>query len=150
MEDLIGIVRNLKEGADARHPEVGELIGSRIKEFEDLGKRPSRELFKELCFCVLTANFNAEKSIRIQREIGDGFLSLSESQLTERLSELGHRYPEARARYIVSARRYRDSLKGALEAFHAEGEARELLADHIKGLGYKEASHFLRNIGYCN
>ncbi|MEM4267142.1 MAG: hypothetical protein QW404_03760, partial [Candidatus Nanoarchaeia archaeon] len=29
-------------------------------------------------------------------------------------------------------------------------EARKFLVDNIKGLGMKEASHFLRNIGYRN
>jgi len=33
----------------------------------------------------------------------------------------------------------------------AEGRrAREWLAEHVKGFGYKEASHFLRNVGYVN
>ncbi len=29
-------------------------------------------------------------------------------------------------------------------------ESRELIVKHVKGLGYKEASHFLRNIGFRN
>ena len=33
---------------------------------------------------------------------------------------------------------------------HGETGAREWLVKNIKGLGYKEASHFLRNVGFCN
>jgi len=45
---------------------VREVVESRIEEFRRLGRGLSRELFKELCFCILTANFNAEGGIRIQ------------------------------------------------------------------------------------
>jgi len=142
MDSLSELVEDLKRS------EVKGLVDSRIREFEELGRKPSEEIFKELCFCILTANFSAERSIRIQREIGDGFLSLPEPQLAEKLRELGHRYPEARARYIVSARKYGDSLKDIIAAFNSEGDAREWLVKNVKGIGYKEASHFLRNIGY--
>ena len=37
-------------------------------------------------------------------------------------------------------------LKNGLSAY----ELREWLVKNVKGLGYKEASHFLRNIGYRN
>ena len=130
--------------------DVIALVDARIKEFEETCKKPCSEIFKELCFCILTANFTAEKSIKIQEEIGDGFLTLFESQLADRLKELGYRYPNIRAKYIVEARRYKDSLKEIVESFNDEYESRDWLVKNIKGIGYKEASHFLRNIGYKN
>lgn len=135
---------------DLKKSEVKNLVDVRMGEFREIGKGSSSEIFKELCFCVLTANFNAEKSIKLQREIGDGFLTLRKSQLARRLRELGHRYPNTRARYIVEARKYKDSLKDIVKSFNAENELREWLVDNVKGIGYKEASHFLRNIGYTN
>ena len=38
-------------------------------------------IFNELCFCILTANFNAERALEIQEKIGDGFISLPEKKL---------------------------------------------------------------------
>jgi len=144
MEELLGAIEALKQS------EVKGLIDARIREFREIGEASSTEVFKELCFCILTANFSAERGIKIQKEIGAGFLTLPESKLTEKLKELGHRYPEARAKYIVETRRYSESLKEIIESFCSGRMLREWLAENVKGLGFKEASHFLRNIGYTD
>jgi N-glycosylase/DNA lyase len=65
-----------------------------------------------------------------------------------------HRYPFARAGYIVASRDFLREhcglrLRDKLESFDDDLERRDWLVreKRIKGLGYKEASHFLRNIG---
>jgi len=144
IEELLEVIQDLKRG------EVGKRINSRIREFKKVGEASSNEIFKELCFCILTANFNAERAIRVQNEIGNGFLSLTEDELRKRLKSLGYRFPSSRARYITQARKYKDSLKGIAGSFNEEIELREWLVKNVKGIGYKEASHFLRNIGYTD
>ena len=141
---LLESIENLKNS------EVKNLVNTRIREFKENGAKSNGEIFIELCFCILTANFNAEKAIKIQTEIGKDFLTLPESQLAEKLKRLGHRYPNTRAKYIVKARKYKDSLKEVISSFNVEDELREWFVKNIKGVGYKEASHFLRNIGYTN
>lgn len=77
------------------------------------------------------------------------------AQMTRALKKVGaHRFPVARPGYIVFARRYlRENcglrLRERLQSFSNPIERRDWLAQEkgIKGLGYKEASHFLRNIG---
>jgi N-glycosylase/DNA lyase len=140
----------LKCAGDMKRSELKKLVDARVKEFKETGEKSSSDLFKELCFCILTANFNAEKSIKIQKGIGDGFITLTESQLAKKLRGFGHRYPEARAKYIVEARKHQSSLKDVISSFKSENELREWLIKNIKGLGYKESSHFLRNIGFDN
>jgi N-glycosylase/DNA lyase len=125
-----------------------ETVDSRISEFRELGSKPAKEIFKELCFCLLTANYSAEGGIRIQREIGDGFLTLPEGELAAELRRLGHRYPEARAGYIVAAREHIEGLMEVLGSGRDQKDVREWVVGNVKGLGYKEASHFLRNIGF--
>ncbi len=144
VEDLKRAILELKES------KIKNIIEQRIKEFQKLGNGTSHELFNELCFCLLTANFSARGGIKIQNAIGDGFLILSKEELAKKLQELGHRFPNARADYIVRARMYADSLKQIISQFDDEKELREWLAKNIKGLGYKEASHFMRNIGFTN
>ena len=141
---LSALIENLKNS------KVRDLVNARIKEFRENGKKSSRELFKELCFCILTANFIAEKSLKIQKEINDGFLTLPEHELAEKLRKLGHRFPQKRAKYIVEARKYADSLKNIIQSINTGEKLREWLVKNIKGIGYKEASHFLRNIGYTD
>jgi len=145
MEKLVEAIRRIRKSR------VKSLVDARLREFKKLGEASNKEIFKELCFCILTANFNAEKSIKIQNEVDDGFLTLPEERLAEILKKLGHRYPYTRARYIVEARRYKNKLKNIVESLkNNEEELRNWLVKSIKGIGYKEASHFLRNIGYTN
>ena len=125
----------LKLVQDLKKSNVKKLVDARIKQFKAVHKS---DVFNELCFCILTANFNAERSMTIQKKIGNGFLTLSISSLTRKLKQLGHRFPNTRARYIVEARKFKNSLQFS----------REWLVKNIKGIGMKEASHFLRNIGF--
>ena len=79
-----------------------------------------------------------------------------QDQMAEALKQAGaHRFPNARPAYIVSTREYlqghcRMRLRKKLESFPDPLERRDWLAQEsqIKGLGYKESSHFLRNIGF--
>ncbi|WXG47347.1 MAG: N-glycosylase/DNA lyase [Candidatus Atabeyarchaeum deiterrae] len=142
LEEVLESVRNLKQS------DVRSLVESRLKEFEQNGRRTSNEIFKELCFCILAANFNAERSMKIQMQIGDGFLFFQRGMLARKLRALGHRFPNTRAKYIVQAREYKDSLKEIIRSHENEDELREWLAENVMGIGYKESSHFLRNIGY--
>ena len=140
MEKLLESIVTLKGN-------VRTLVNTRIKEFKGIDRESSDDLFNELCFCVLTANFNAEKCIKIQREVGDEFQMLSQEKLAKKLAELGHRYPNTRAKYISESVKYKDSLKNIIQSSDGK-ELREWLVKNIKGFGYKEASHFLRNIGF--
>ncbi len=143
MDSLIQIIRKLQSS------KLSGTIAKRIQSFRGVGKSGSKNVFSELCFCILTANFNAERAIVIQESVGDGFLTLSERKLAARLKKLGYRYPNARASYIVEARTHLSSLDGVLAALKGN-ELRDWLVGNVKGLGMKEASHFLRNIGFSD
>ena len=138
MKHVISKIEQLKNSP------ASKIISGRMKEFSDLGKKQDNEIFKELCFCLLTANFNARGGIKIQKEIGDGFISMSQDELAKKLVELGHRFPNARAKFIVEARQNFKKINLKHE------NIREALVKNIKGLGMKEASHFLRNVGFNN
>jgi N-glycosylase/DNA lyase len=141
MENLIQKIEQLKKS------QIAEIVNLRIKEFEKLGKEKEDDVFSELCFCLLTANFQAEKCIKIQKEMGRDFLYLPEDELAKKLKEVGHRFWPQRAERIVKARDCKTELC-SLVMKESGKEMREWLVENVKGLGMKESSHFLRNIGY--
>jgi len=141
---LLPSIKNLKNS------KIKNLVDTRLREFKEIGNGSNNEIFEELCFCILTANFNAERSMKIQMEIGDEFLTISKSHLAKKLRALGHRFPNRRARYIFDARRHKNILKDIVKTFNDDNELRGWLVKNVKGIGYKEASHFLRNIGYTS
>lgn len=142
MEELLNSIEKLKNS------EIKGIVDRKIVKFENVGKGSDDDIFSELCFCIMTANFNAERSIMIQNNIGSGFCDMELSELENKLKEFGHRFPSARANYIVGARTYKEGLKSMLSRFDNHTDLRDWLADNVKGIGYKEASHFLRNIGF--
>jgi len=148
MKLSVGLEEKLLQSIDTlRKSNLRKLADARIKEFKEINRESSSEIFQELCFCILTANFKAEKCIKIQKEIGEEFLTLSEEDLAKKLADIGHRFPNARANYISESVKYIKSLKEIINSPN-DKNLREWLVKNIKGLGYKEASHFLRNIGF--
>jgi N-glycosylase/DNA lyase len=142
---LMALVQRIQE---LRKTPIKDIIDKRLKEFEDIGKSDDKKIFSELCFCILTANSTAENCIRVQKETEKFFDLLSEKELAEELKKSGCRFHTKRAGYIYEARKDIDGLKKQLGK--EEREIRNWIADNIKGLGMKESSHFLRNIGYKN
>jgi N-glycosylase/DNA lyase len=130
--------------------DIKKTIDSRVSEFETAGKSSEDNVFSELCFCLLTANFDAERAIKIQAALNGDFAALPEKKLAKRLKQLGYRFPNTRASFIAEARKHNGSLKKTLSSFSSDEMARDWLVENVKGLGYKEASHFLRNTGRKN
>ncbi|MCS7138993.1 MAG: N-glycosylase/DNA lyase [Crenarchaeota archaeon] len=128
---------------------VKDIVLRRIKSFEETRKSRDKT-FSELCFCILTANYSAKGGLRIQEECEKDFFSFDETNLAEKLRKLGHRYPKSRARYIVEARRIYDEVWKTINSGKDPLEIRKWLVKNVLGLGFKEASHFLRNIGFKN
>lgn len=119
-----------------------------MNEFEYFREATDEEVFLELCFCFMTANFQAKKSWEIQKELGSDFWILSEEELQQKLKEMGHRFWPQRGSRIYEARWLKNSINSKLSEFESELEIRDWIVKNLKGLGMKEASHFLRNIGY--
>lgn len=141
MPNLISQIENLKKS------QIKEIIDMRMKEFEAFGKEKQDRVFSELCFCLLTANFQAEKCIQIQSEMSRDFELISKEELAKKLKAVGHRFWPQRAERIVEARNCKTQLCSMV--FKKSGiEMREWLVKTVKGLGMKESSHFLRNVGY--
>ena len=122
---------------------ISPQIKRRLKEFKMYRKR--EKVFLELVFCILVAGNSPVLIKRIWEKIGRGFLTLNEKKLSEKLRKLGYRFWRKRAKFIVQARNKIDEVYEA-----AKYGKREWLVKNVKGIGWKEASHFLRNLSYKN
>jgi N-glycosylase/DNA lyase len=144
MKELIKSIDSLKKR------DISNIINERMEQFSSVIGLGINEIFKELCFCIMTANCGAKKCIEVQQRIDDGFTIYSEDELKKDFKEFGYRFPNIRAKYILEARNHLFELESKLDSGIDEINLRDWIVKAIKGLGYKEASHFLRNIGYRN
>lgn len=141
MDGIIGRIR----GTGA---ETVKKIDYRWEQFLAMRDASESEWFSELCFCILTANASAEMGIRVQDALGyEGFAEIPEERLAGALKAAGARFYNRRAEFIIEARALDGKLKRTVNKFAEADEAREWLVENVKGIGYKEASHFLRNVG---
>jgi N-glycosylase/DNA lyase len=133
------------------------------------------ELWQTLCLCILSSNVHYESAqSALSHLVDNGYLGInwimetpnSENLIAEELSKplylpvrldgsgRRYRFPNVRARNIVQAARVLFSEKlliSKLLAIHdSERTVRDILVAKIPGIGLKEASHFLRDIGYSN
>lgn len=120
-------------------------IKKRLKNFKLLYKRSNKELFPELCFCLLTPQSNARHCDKAVQELKErGLIFKGNTAGIGAILKGRARFHNKKAGYIVGARRAFD--KNIFSGSTAL-KLRDSLVKSIKGLGYKEASHFLRNIG---
>lgn len=137
-------VESLKKG-----PVFGKIL-ERHSDFKSFESKSEEDWFSELCFCLLTANCSADSGIKVQNALGfEGFYNLPQKKLSQELRNLGYRFYNRRAEFISCARK-EFGVKENLSSFSTDQEKRSYLVDNVKGLGMKEASHFLRNTGHDN
>jgi len=127
-------------------------IKKRLSEFRPIHKSDNRKIFSELCYCILTANASAVRCNEAIGQLEKRDLLLKGEPKDIRLILRGRaRFHNKKADYIVGARKLFKSsgvldIKSKLVAGDVI-KVRDWLVENIKGFGYKEASHFLRNIG---
>lgn len=143
MNELVEKVRQLEK------TEINDIVNKRLAEFEAFKTKSEDEWFSELCFCILTANAKQKTGAAIQNQIqAEGFKTLSQETLANLIKVNKHRFHNNKAKYIVNAREF-SKVKSIIKD-KTELEARDFLVENVKGLGMKEASHFLRNTGGQN
>jgi N-glycosylase/DNA lyase len=128
-------------------------IEARLEEFRRLWEEGSEEaIFLELVFCLLTPQSRARTCWAAAEGLASKGLVL-EGEACRIQEELrGVRFGHRKSEYICEARRTfspgeKLSVKAMVGELGDPFEAREWLVRNVKGLGYKEASHFLRNTG---
>ncbi|MFQ6124363.1 MAG: N-glycosylase/DNA lyase [Candidatus Heimdallarchaeota archaeon] len=125
-------------------------LKERLLTFKQIKHESEEKIFAELCYCLCTPQSKAQncaQAIKSLEESGTLY-SGTWQEIQQKLK--GVRFAPTKAKRIVAAREYftengRLVLKKHLDT--CEDMLRGWLVKNVKGLGYKEASHFLRNIG---
>jgi len=133
-------------------PRVRDAVEGRTREFQEANLADSAKWFEELTYCLLTAYSSASMGQRCVDALctGDTLTKGSLEEVSVCLRAQGHRFADRRAEYIVAARTRAPRLKEIIKRQPSSKAAREWLVGNIKGLGMKEASHYLRNVGYLD
>jgi len=127
-------------------------IRARLEEFKKVWGEDDERIFAELCFCILTPQSRARTCDLAVQNLVNTTVLFNGTAEEIRTSLSGVRFPNNKAHYVFNARRVFTTstglkIKKDIERFDDAREIRGWLVSEIKGLGYKEASHFLRNIG---
>jgi N-glycosylase/DNA lyase len=129
-------------------------INKRLENFKKVWEKSDKDIFVELCFCLLVPQSKArfaDKAISnmVKKDI---LFSGNEKQILGELTMSSIRFPENKAKYIMGARKNFSqdgifNIKNKLK-HGSDFSRREWLVNNVNGFGYKLASHFLRNIGF--
>jgi N-glycosylase/DNA lyase len=132
-------------------------IRMRLREFDSVWQsRSDARLWEEMVYCIFTAGSSAAMGATAVDAVRPLLGSGSRAAITRALKQPpAYRFHNVRAAHIVYTRDYLRKtvsmrLRDRLNEFRDPHDRRDWLArtPGIKGLGYKEASHFLRNIGF--
>jgi N-glycosylase/DNA lyase len=130
-------------------------IEARLETFSALWQRGSSDdIFREMCFCTCTPQNDAKKAWGAVTLLSKkyAFAELAQPDAAAVLHDNGVRFHNNKAQYIIQNRdtfypRTKSILKKMLDTGTVPA-VRDTLAKQVTGWGLKEASHFLRNIGY--
>lgn len=132
------------------HASLYEEIETRLAEFRQIWENGTeRDIFIELVFCILTPQCSPQpcwttvETLLRKNLLFDG----EEEEVAEELN--GARFKYRKAAFLVEGRDHFPGIRSVIEGKDVV-TVREWLVQNVKGIGYKEASHFLRNIGLGN
>jgi N-glycosylase/DNA lyase len=144
-ESLVAELRRL-------HRKNAGAIKARLSEFFAVGKGPERRILSELCFCLCTPQTKAKaawyNAVLPLTESGRLY-SCGKAELAGFLRGTGVRFHNTKAENIALARKKfcKNGLRERICSCSDPASLRNALAEEVRGLGMKEASHFLRNVG---
>lgn len=137
------------------YDEIKPQIQNRLEEFRQTWKNSDdKGIFLELAFCVLTPQskaLNAWSAITKLTENNLIFEGHAE-EIAEYLNVV--RFKNTKAQNLVKLREEMKNDKGEFitkqlfASMKDSFERREWIVKNVKGMGWKEASHFLRNVGF--
>lgn len=129
--------------------EKKSVIRQRLEEFTKV--QPS-EYFYELVYCLLTPQssaVNAARAVELLRQCDFSNRTVDPVPLLHQ-KEFYIRFHRTKGKHLIAIKEQFPIIAQHLVNGTPSKQLREWLVKNVKGIGYKEASHFLRNIGHRN
>ncbi|MDR1418552.1 MAG: N-glycosylase/DNA lyase [Endomicrobium sp.] len=132
---------------------VYPIILNREKHFDNVWLHAcEEEIFTELVFCLFTPQSKAVACWAAVNELANKNMIFSAAAIEIAKTITPVRFRNNKANYVIEAREFFTinntiKIKEKLASFKNIYETRLWLVKNIRGIGYKEAGHFLRNIG---
>lgn len=123
-----------------------DAIKSRLAEFSRV--QPT-SYFYELAYCLMTPQSSAEHAEKTVSPLRQNRFAESDFNPESILRTKEHyvRFHRTKAKHLMKAKDEFPSIFKTLSNGLTPFDARDWLVANVKGLGFKEATHFLRNIG---
>ncbi len=149
MMQLYQLARRFWDRWDERYQQVAPIIEQRIDSFLRL---PKEQYFYEMCFCLCTPQSKAEHALQVQRQLEALNFQFADVDPLPLLRDPRHyiRFHRQKAERLCWLKAHWQVIASGLAAAETVATKRQFLVRTVKGLGWKEASHFLRNIGHLD
>ena len=117
---------------------------------EDFSRVPCEEYFYELAYCLCTPMSKAENAWQVQKKLREENFIQNPFNPVNILKNPKHyiRFHNQKSKYILENLAQFDEILKIIDMENHSIEKRNMLAKFVKGFNLKEASHFLRNIGF--
>lgn len=129
-----------------------ELQPQILSRLDDFARVPKEQYFYELCYCLCTPQSKAENANAVVQALQEQDFERLGFNPVSILRNNKHyiRFHETKAQRLLKAREQWQEIASILDSQMSDEEKREWLVNNVDGMSWKEASHFLRNIGYRN
>jgi len=128
---------------------IKDSIERRLEEFASIS---IKQYFYELCYCFCTPQSKASSAMIVQNELERLNFKNSDFDPVDILFKKENyiRFHRQKSNRLIDMKYKYYEIENILLSDMDNYSKRNWLAENLKGIGYKEASHFLRNIGYRN
>lgn len=132
------------------HYKVNQInLKNRLHDFKNV--KPE-DYFYELCFCICTPQSKAKSALQVQNELMALDFFNNDLDVTQLLRNPNFyiRFHNQKSKRLNLIKENWKEIQTIINSKMSNYEKRDWLAENINGIGYKEAGHFLRNIGFEN
>lgn len=132
-----------------KYSTIKKSIEKRLEEFAAI---PKDKYFYELCFCFCTPQSKASSALIVQKELEKLDFRNNDFDPVDILYKKENyiRFHRQKSNRLIDMKLKFSEVESILNSNLDNYTKRNWLAENLKGIGYKEASHFMRNIGYRN